>query len=61
MPRISDIDSFIEGAGKLTVGGEHGSTLSIAALPLVFLRHVFALSCLAIYMCHDEFVMVSYM
>jgi hypothetical protein len=60
MPRISDIDSFIEGAGELTVGGEHGSILYIAALPLVFVRLVFVPSCLAIYMCHDEFVLVSY-
>jgi hypothetical protein len=55
MPRISDIDSFIEGAEELTVGGEHDSTLPIAALPLVFV-----LSCPSIYMRHDEFVTVSY-
>jgi hypothetical protein len=45
MPGISDIDSFIERAEELTVGGEHGSTLLIAALPLVFVRLVVPYTC----------------
>jgi hypothetical protein len=60
MPGISDIDSFIERAEELIVGGEHDSTLPNAALPLVFVRLVFVLSCRSIYMCHDAFVTVSY-
>jgi hypothetical protein len=52
--------TLIRPLGERPVGGEHDSTLSIPALPLVFVRLVSVLSCLSIYTCHDEFVLVSY-
>lgn len=42
------------------MGSEHAPTLSISALPFVFIRLVFAPSCLSACMCHDEFMLVTY-